>query len=254
MSDDRTDYGKVTATFYDAAYGAKADLGADIEFYRSLARETGGPVLELGCGTGRVLRPILDDGHTCTGIDASSEMLDVFRSKTSSPRLTLIRAPMEDFALDRRDFPLIFSAFRVFQHLYTIRNQLACLEHVRAHLKPGGMFAFDVFAPKLERIAQRVEAEQKDLEFSLGNQQVTRYATVTRDTASQLMTVTMRYECRRDGAVVGNEVCDVRMRWYYRYELEHLLHRAGFDRVEIYGDFDRSDVRPDSPNFVVVAR
>lgn len=254
MQADRDDYGRVTATFYDAAYGVKADLGADIGFYQSLARETGGPVLELGCGTGRVLLPILEDGHACTGIDASSNMLEVFRAKTSDPRLTLVQGTMQGFELDEKGFALIFSAFRAFQHLYTTREQLACLERVRAHLRAGGTFAFDVFAPDLARIAQPLEAEQKDLEFTLADEQVIRYAAVRRDTASQLMTVTMRYERRRDNKVVGNDVCEVQMRWYYRYELEHLMHRAGFEHVEIYGDFDRSGVRPDSASFVVVAR
>ncbi len=248
------DYGSVTATFYDAAYGAKADLGTDISFYKDLARATGGHVLEIGCGTGRVLPPILGDGHTCTGVDTAAEMLAAFRAKTNNQRLNLVHARMQDFDLGNVKFALIFSAFRAFQHMYTVDDQLACLERVRAHLKKGGTFAFDVFHPKLDRIAQGDEAERRDLEFELGDEQVGRYATVTRNTASQLMNVTMRYERRREGQVVGNEIAEVKMRWFYRYELEHLVRRAGFDRVEIYGDFDRSAVVPDSPSYVILAR
>ena len=58
----------------------------------------------------------------------------------------------------------------------------------------------------------------------------------------------------RDGRVVGNEHADFRMRWFWRYELEHLLARAGFGEVEIYGDFERGPVATDCPAFVVVAR
>lgn len=253
MREGKDDYGSVTATFYDAAYGAKADLGTDISFYKELARETSGPVLELGCGTGRVLLPILDDGHMCTGVDTSAEMLAAFRAKTNNPRLTLVHAHMQEFDLGNVKFALILSAFRAFQHMYTVDDQLACLERVRAHLNRGGTFAFDVFHPKLDRIAQGDEAERQDLAFELGDERVGRYTTVTRNTASQIMNVMMRYERRREGQVVGNEIAEVKMRWFYRYELEHLMRRAGFDRVEIYGDFDRSAIVPDSPNYVILA-
>ena len=70
---DETD--SVTARHYDAAYAALPELGDDVDFYRDLAREAGGPVLEIGCGTGRVLERIAADGLPCTGLDASPEML-----------------------------------------------------------------------------------------------------------------------------------------------------------------------------------
>jgi SAM-dependent methyltransferase len=76
---DELDYGPVTARYYDAAYATLESLGADVGFYRELAHRAAGPVLELGCGTGRVLGPIAADGVACTGIDASPEMLDVLR-------------------------------------------------------------------------------------------------------------------------------------------------------------------------------
>ena len=76
---------------------------------------------------------------------------------------------------------------------------------------------------------------------------------MTRDRAAQLLHVTMRYERWRDGRVVANEEARFQMRWFHRFELEHLMARAGFDDVRIYGDFDRSPVGRDSPAFVVVA-
>jgi hypothetical protein len=132
-------------------------------------------------------------------------------------------------------FGLIFSAFRAFQHLYTVEDQLACLARARAHLAPGGRFAFDVFAPRLARMALLEEPEAVDLRFEHDGEQVARHAAVTRDPVAQILNVRFRYERSRDGVVVGNEHAHFRMRWFWRYELEHLLARAGF-ASEIFGD------------------
>jgi SAM-dependent methyltransferase len=250
-----SDYGQATAHFYDAAYARLAQLdGRDVAFYRGLAAEGGGPVLELGCGTGRVLLEIAALGFPCTGLDASQHMLARLRAKSDLPNLRLVRAPMQDFDLPDERFGLIFSAFRAFQHLHTVADQLACLACVRRHLAPGGLFAFDVFAPRLARMAELEEPETVDLRFDHDGEQVARYARVTRDPPAQLLRVHFRYERSRDGRVVGNEHASFQMRWFWRYELEHLLARAGFGEIEILGDFDRSPVSSDSPAFVAIAR
>jgi SAM-dependent methyltransferase len=250
---EELDYGPVTARYYDAAYATLESLGADVDFYRELARQAAGPVLELGCGTGRVLGAIAGDGLRCTGIDASPEMLDVLRARVGE-RIARVHGDMRTFDLGAERFALIFSAFRAFQHLLTVDDQLRCLARVRAHLAPGGRFAFDVFNPILARTAIDEEPESEDLRFTSDGDEVVRLAHVRRDRASQTLSVVFRYERRRDGRVLGSERAAFRMRWFHRYELEHLMARAGFSRVEIFGDFDRSPVAPDSPAFVVVAR
>ena len=248
------DYGEATARFYDAAYDRSAQLdGKDVALYRALAREGGGPVLELGCGTGRVLLEIAKDGFPCTGLDASQHMLARLRAKSAFPNLRLVHAPMQAFDLPGERFGLIFSAFRAFQHLYTVEDQLACLDCARRHLAPGGRLAFDVFAPRLARMAFAEEPEAVDLRFELDGEQVARFARVTRDPVEQILHVHFRYERSRDGHVVGNEHASFRMRWFWRYELEHLLARAGFREVAIHGDFERRPITAESPAFVVVA-
>jgi len=245
-------YGRTTARFYDAAYHDNPNVGRDAEFYRALAREGAGPVLELGCGTGRVLLQIAADGFPCTGLDASRHMLDALRAKSSFPNLRLVHAPMQRFDLGGDRFGLVYSAFRAFQHLYTVEDQLGCLACVRRHLAPGGRLAFDVFQPRLARMAQPEEPEFLELRFEHGGESVARFTRVTRDPVAQVISVHFRYERSRDGQPLGE--AHFRMRWFWRYELEHLLVRAGFREIEIYGDFDRSPVGPDSPAFVVVAR
>jgi SAM-dependent methyltransferase len=250
MEDAR--YDEVIARYYDAGYASLASLGADVGFYRGLAAASEGPVLELGCGTGRVLARIAEDGHACTGLDASPAMLEKLRARAPSVRAVL--GDMRDFDLGGARFALIYSAFRAFQHLLEVEDQLACLARVRAHLLPGARFAFDVFNPRLDLLASDDESDVEDLRFEQDGEQIVRYARVVRDRARQQLHVAFRYERHAGGRVVGDAHTATTMRWFHRYELLHLMHRAGFAEVAIHGDFDGSPVGPDSPALVVVAR
>jgi hypothetical protein len=90
--------------------------------------------------------------------------------------------------------------------------------------------------------------------FELDGEQVVRYTAVDRDYASQVLTAHMRYERRQGAQVLGSDTVDIRMRWLHRFELEHLLARAGFEDVRIYGGFDRRPYDHDSGEQVVIAR
>ena len=248
------EYGPVTSRYYDATYAALRDGSGDANWYLGLAREASGPVLELGCGTGRVLLPVAQEGIACTGLDASPAMLDVFRHKNPPDNLRLVTGTLQTFDLGDERFALIFSAFRVFQHLYTVEDQLACLARVRTHLAPGGALAFDAFVPSLNRMAILHEPEVEDARFEQQGDEIVRYVSVRRNIPEQLTQVSMRYERRRGGDVVANETVEFQMRHFFRYELEHLLERAGFDQIELFGDFDGTPFGEGATSFVVVAR
>jgi SAM-dependent methyltransferase len=246
-------YGEVTARYYDRAYAALRD-DSDVNFYRALARAAAGPVLELGVGTGRVLLPIAADGIPCTGLDLSQPMLNALRRKPHPPTLRLVHGPMHAFDLAGERFALIYSAFRAFQHLVHVEDQLACLECVRRHLAPGGTFAFDVFFPDYARLAQRNPPPVEDARFLDGDDVIVRLTEVHPVIERQLLDVRMRYERWRGGQAFRSESVVFELRYFFRYELEHLLARAGFGSVAIYGDFARSPIGPASLHQVVVAR
>jgi ubiquinone/menaquinone biosynthesis C-methylase UbiE len=118
---------------YDAFYRrAPAPIAGDVEFYEGLDRATGGPVLELACGTGRIALPLAERGLDITGVDASDGMLAIAQRKravlpaAARQRLTLVSQDMTELALDRR-FGCIFVAFRSFQHLLTVELQRKAL-------------------------------------------------------------------------------------------------------------------------------
>ena len=247
-------YGRTDARHCDFAFGLFRSPSGDVDFYRGLAKESGGPVLELGCGTGRVLLPIARDGIACTGLDSSEAMLEELRGRRPPGNLRLVRGRMQDFDLASDRFGFIFSAFRSLQHVLTVEDQLACLGAVRRHLAPGGLFAFDVFAPKLERIAQVEEPEAEEARWKEGETEVVRFTGVRRDPASQVMEVTFRYESRSPGLPPESETVRTKMRYFFRYELEHLLARSGFTDIQVFGGFDRRPFDYFSGETVVLAR
>jgi SAM-dependent methyltransferase len=159
---------RVLSRYYDAAYASKVAL-LDVPFYVELAERTGGPVLEIGCGTGRVLLEIAERGIEIEGPDFSADQLGVLGGKlhTLSPeirdRIRLHRADMRNFALDRR-FRLITAPFRPLQHLYTVADQIATFRTVRKHLLPDGLFAFDLFYPNYRALDENLGEERLDLE------------------------------------------------------------------------------------------
>jgi len=243
------EYEGLLARNYDALYGVMRDPSGDAAFYRGLAQEIGGPVLELGCGTGRVLLPIGALGIPCVGVDASPAMLAALRAKNPPPNVELVEGRMESVDLGDRRFRLVTSPFRAFLHLLDVPSQLAALANVRRHLAPGGAFAFDVFDPKLAWIVAPGDVERLDATFVIGGVTTRRFAKTTRvDLAAQTFDVTFRFE---PANVAGNTT--VQLRWFYRYEIEHLLARVGFTELTIYGGYDRRAWRPEGDT-VIVAR
>ena len=229
-------YESIIARHYDALYTVMRNPSGDVAFYRELARASGGPVLELGCGTGRTLLPIAQAGIDCVGVDASPAMLAIFRDKSPPANLELIETRMERLELPDRRFRLVTSPFRAFSHLLDVETQLAALAAVRRHLEPGGTFALDVFDPKLARTALVEEPEHLAVTFHDAGREVRRWDTIERDLSRQVMTIYFRFES------VAPELCgvgEVQMRWFYRFELEHLLARAGFTELKFFGGFDR---------------
>lgn len=236
------------ARHYDAMYDAVRTPVGDAAFYLDLARSSGGPVLELGCGTGRILLPIARAGIPCVGLDPSEAMLDVLRAKNPPDCLELVRAPMEDLDLAGRRFQLITAPFRSLSYLLDVEVQLATIERIRRHLLPAGAFAFDLFDPRLDRLAMIDEPEALATTFEEEGHTTRCYHAVRRDHARQVMHVRFRFE---GGPPGGEGTAEFDLRWYHRFEVQHLLARAGFRNVRFYGGFDRRPWAPWSETVVI---
>ena len=122
---------------YDAIYdGTQPQFARDTAFYGRIAQEAGGPVLELGCGTGRIAIPLAEAGHSVTGVDVSEGMLTMARRKSADlpaqlrDRLTWVRQDMSELNLGQR-FGFVFVPARSFQHLLTVDLQRQTLAAIR---------------------------------------------------------------------------------------------------------------------------
>jgi len=245
-------YGPIVP-FYDSGYAKLAAERMDVPFYLDLARRGAGPVLELGCGTGRVLLPIADAGFPCTGLDASASMLKALRTKPYPASLRLVHGPMQRFDFGEDRFGLIFAAFRGFQHLLDVRDQLECLARVRGHLAPGGTFAFDVFRPLLDRLPMGPQPPREDLRFSHQGREVVRTAQVQHDPIGQRIRVELCYTHANADDAPPLATSAMTLRYFFRFELEHLLARAGFRDVRIHGTFQGGPIEAGT-DLIVIAR
>ncbi len=136
---------------YDAQH---RHVMADVEFYRAIARDHGGPILELACGTGRILAPLANDGHDVSGLDLEESMLAVARTKLSGSS-QLISGDMRHFNLGRK-FRLILLAFNSLGHLYQRTDVENCFERVKEHLADDGLFVLSMFNPDLRLLVRGV--------------------------------------------------------------------------------------------------
>ncbi|MDW8245373.1 MAG: class I SAM-dependent methyltransferase [Sandaracinaceae bacterium] len=152
---------------YDRTYRRRR---MDVEFYRSMAKEKGGPVLELGIGTGRIAIPLARDGHLVVGIEKEPAMLERLRLKlrreTREVRLRVrwiagdfrwMRFPKDGENETPRRFPLVIAPFNVFMHLYTIDDVESTLCAIRECLEPKGILAFDVRMPDMRTFFRNPE-------------------------------------------------------------------------------------------------
>jgi SAM-dependent methyltransferase len=248
------------AEFYDATLVYQERK--DIDFYVAEARASGGPVLELGCGTGRILLPTARAGIEITGLDGSAKMLARCRAKLDAEhasvreRAHLVRGDLAGFDLERQ-FVLITIPFRPFQHLLTAEQQLGCLRSSWRHLAPGGRLIFDVFHVDPSSVFDKKWMEERE------------DAPATRLADGRIVRRTVRIA----GFHRAAQINDVEFCWYvthpngrreeihwrtalrysYRFELEHLLARAGFRVAALYGDVNRAPFGDDSPDMILVA-
>lgn len=242
------------ARYYDADF---RDHLEDVSFYRELARRTGGPLLELMCGTGRVLLPLAEAGYSITGVDISPAMLALAQERVNEAdlagRATLIEGDVRDMPLPAGQFALAFVAINSFMHLETVRDQLACLSNVRRALTRHGLLVLDLFNPDPNEMLREDNRIVLDREYQLDGRHVQKFVAIDTDVAAQISRVTYLYDEISGEGGMTRRVMHFNLRWLYRFEVEHLLARAGFALRNIYGSYDLDDYAAGSPRLIAVA-
>ena len=235
-----------------------------VQFYTELARETGGPVLEIACGTGRVGIPIARTGLAVTGVDLVPGMIERARYKSAGLPARWVLGDARTFELGER-FGLIFLTGNAFQMFLTRTDQEALFARVHAHLHDGGLFAFETRNPRWTLPDGRDEEgwfaplstsdveEQGETYMDAAGRAVRVTLRRTYDHVSQIMYVTSQH--RRDDD--GNErvrTVRIALRFTFPQELAALLHYNGFTVERQYGDWDLSPLTATSPSIIVVCR
>jgi SAM-dependent methyltransferase len=242
----------VIARFYDGDYAHFRTPSGDVGFYVEEAVRSKGPVLEFGCGTGRILVPIAEKGVAITGVDASEPMLRQLRAKLPSADVHV--GDMRDFDVGRR-YALVTIPFRPIAHVLEAEDHVRIFLNARRHLAQGGRLVFDFFHPKLSFLAAP-RPEKLDFERVEDGKRIRRYSSAVPHVSRQVNDVTLRWEVEdAEGRVEHRRYRTVfPMRWFYRFELEHALARAGLRVEALYGNFDRSDFGDESPEMIFLAR
>ena len=254
---DREYYGTL-AKLYDWRMEGDQE---DVPFYVQLAKEYGGPVLELGCGTGRVTLPIAQAGIDAVGLDLSAGMLDAARQKlsrmpaTAQRRMQFVEGNMADFDLGRQ-FSLVIIPCNQFRELLTTEEHISCLRCIHRHLKKDGSVVIELMNPFRSIKSWTVgDIYHRKVGYCQETGSVIECLFDTTD--ANLMEQWVEQEAiyieyLSDGSVIRHTGRS-RLRCIFPRELDLLLQVSGFEVADRWGGYDRYDLKDDSPRLIIRA-
>lgn len=257
-----TDSYNISAKHYDAAYAALKTL-VDLPFYLDLAKKSGGPVLEVACGTGRVLLNIAREGIEIHGVDNSEKMLQVLKSHLETEplqvrqKVTLHQSDMRLFRTEKK-FPLVIMPFRPMQHMFTLQDQISALTTAAAHLQENGILAFDVFYPKFDLIPAGIGQEILDLEWTVNStppKTIHRYfKKESFDKVHQTFSAIFIFRTFEADQLIHEETEPLKMSYYTYPHLQALFKLANLETVEEFGSFAKAPLDNNSDQMIFVLK
>lgn len=240
---------------YDVLF---ADLDFDLPYYLAKARAAQGPVLDVCCGTGRLLLPMLEAGVDADGVDLHPGMLARARAKADQGgfRPRLVAASMSDFTMPRQ-YAAVLIPFNAFAHNLTPEDQLATLRCCHRHLSPDGLFAFDAFRGTAQMLAEPYSSPvlEREVTHPEGDHPVQIWDGRSFDLERQIQH--SRIEVRELDAerqLVATHRFETDVRWVQPEEIEGLLRRAGFADIRLFGGFAGEPVTDATSWLVIEAR
>ncbi len=245
------------AHWYDFDYERR--FRADLPYYLARVREGGGPVLELGAGTGRISAHLAKAGYDVVGVDLSREMLKRAEARKArlgeaGKRLRFVHGDMSRLTV-RGKFGTVLVPFRSFNHLYTVERQLAALRGIRKRLKPGGIVVINLWNPDLADLAEsegKVQLSYERTEPRTGHKVVQRFR-VRADVPNQMGVLDYWWDVYRNGRRTRRDHAPMRWRWFHRFEFEHLLARSGLAVRALHGDYRAGKLEASSEDLIFVA-
>ncbi len=245
------------APFYDIEH---AHFDEDVDLYLNFAEACGGQggqLLELACGSGRLLVPLARAGYSVTGVDTSARMLELARRALEveglESRCTLVRQDMGALHLGQK-FHLAFVALGSFAHLCTRKVQRQALAAVHAHLTAGGTFILDISNADVRYMESMGGQVLHQGTWTMDDGTLlTHFVSPASAASAHLLELTHFYDQHKQGEAVRRTIIRTQLYLFERGEMELLLELAGFAVKEVYGNYDLSPYENDSPRMIVIA-
>ena len=245
------------ARFYDAE---NADMVEDLGLYDELAAEYGDPILDVGCGTGRVMLHLAAEGHRVVGVDHAAAMLARGQRRLDAtpelvPHVTFVQGDVLDADLPETPYKLVIVPYNGFMHFNEQASQLAALRRFHAALEPGGLLVLDLpnageaFGTQDDNA---LALERTFIEPETGHL-VMQQSVSTLDRVAQQLHITWIYDEIGAEGVVQRTLAPLLLRYVFAAELDLLLAAAGFEKVTAYGDYDQEPFEDGSPRMIVLA-
>lgn len=206
-------------------------------FILEIAKRTGDPVLEVGCGTGRLTIPLAQHGMSVTGLDIVVGMIERANEKAQDLPIEWIEADARSYQLNRT-FRLIFESGSVFQHMLTRPDQEAFLARVREHLHDDGLFVVSAIFPRTSLLGSVDEEQEWFTTQHPSGYEIHVSGTEYYDAVRQIKVETAHRRWRDNDGKEVVRVAPLSLRYLYPQEMEALLHYNGFTVLERYGDYD----------------
>jgi len=241
------------APFYDVEH---AHFTEDLDMYQNFAETSGGAILELACGSGRVLLPLAQAGYEVLGVDTSAPMLALAQQRIQeaggSLRCELMQQDMATMRLGRK-FRMAFIALGSFAHVITHKEQQQALANIRTHLSTGSLFILDTSnadARYMEDLGGHV-LHQGTWRREDGSM-LTHFVSPASSPERHLLELTHFYDQHSQGGIVQRTTVTTHLFLFDRGEMELLLEQAGFAVKDVYGDYDLGPCLLDSPRMIFV--
>jgi len=246
------EYPESFARFYDLIY--KQQRGEDDkEYFLNEIRESGRKILDIGVGTGRIFVDALKEEADIYGIDISRSMINILCEKLDSKQFK--RISLQDFVDFRYDFKfdLIIAPFHVFMHLIEKDAQIKAINNVYSHLNKNGKFIYDVFVPDLSQLTKGIHNCTDYIGEYESGKKIKRIVSTKPDLINQIIHIKFRLEWDENNEKKLDD-WNVPLRFFFRYELEHLIDRSRFEKYRIIGDYKGNKLSPKSETFIMVCQ
>jgi len=243
--------------WYNLEHGNVTD---DIDLYRNFAEGAGSPILEIGCGSGRILLPLAQAGYDMTGIDTSSAMLAACQQHAATAKIsvTLLQQSMTELALPRHDYRMAFIALGTFQHLATVTDRRETLQRLRQHVIAGATLILDITQSEPRRFQQLAQSGQIVHIGTWSDGEAGHI--VTHTVAARIgaepatLALTHWYDVYQQGGTVQRTCIETTLAEVSLAEMVLLLTATGWRLRQTFGDHDMESWDNESNRLIIIAQ